>query len=219
MKEVISSIELKNIFNQYLKELSEFCSKPIQKLNFVIDCSKLSLKYLEENIIISGDFVPIFDALNVCADSKEKPITKDPSRTAYNEYPCVYWFDSDVELVGAEVYKALENRDRADVVIPAKNKQPHNSKCLYVGKVNANIAGRLIQHLGVHKNQTTTHGLQLVHWEETYKNKLTLNFHVVPLGIKEDSQEEVKVSWGKIAMLFEYVLADKLKPILGHHNG
>ena len=77
--------------------------------------------------------------------------------------------------------------------------------------VQATYGGRLIEHLGVHKNQGCTHGIQLVHWIHNYPEDVNLSYHVVPFPKNKE--------WEKMAMLFEYALADKLNPIIGHHNG
>lgn len=184
-----------NIFNSYAGLLNDFCSHPITQLDFIINFERLTTKYLSQDIRFSEDFIEIFNKLST-----------------YNEKPCIYWFDSDKELDGSLIYELINAVSKSlNLVIPAHDNKPHKSSCLYVGKVKSNIQGRLIQHLGVHKDQLRTHGLQLVHWINNYPCRIKLHYHVVPLPQTKE--------WEKMAMLFEYAFSDELKPVLGHHNG
>lgn len=187
---------LNSLFESYSKQLADYCNNPILKLDFSINCRELTEKYIYQDIRDSAEFSSIFNQLS-----------------SYNDRPCIYWFDSQVKLNGTLIHQLFKSlQSNTNYVIPALDKKPHNdSCCLYVGKVKSNIEGRLIQHLGVHKDQGRAHGLQLVHWIHDYPEDVNLSYHVVPFPNNEE--------WRKMAMLFEYALADKLKPIIGHHNG
>jgi len=78
------------------------------------------------------------------------------------------------------------------------------SKILYVGKTESCFWGRLIQHFGIHKTQSS-HGLQLTAWAREIGLQLRLNVCV----FSEDMRNYVEV--------VEKEIADKYQPIIGKH--
>lgn len=133
------------------------------------------------------------------------------------ENHCLYWF----ELETLEKTKALNNlinnyrlkKGQEDYrVVPSSNKNV-NSKVLYVGIRRGaksksgltNIVGRINQHLGYYKVQSTQ-GLQLIHYAQGLDFQITLN--VVEF---EDLENPMYLN------LLEKMVADKLIPLCGRH--
>lgn len=177
--------ELLNSLNS-LKE-----GKSYKKYNFIIDSDLLEEKYLYENIIKSDTYKSLFEEL-----MKIKG-------------PCVYFFKINSEFILQEI---IENLDNYKIIpenrsTPAIKKHISESNILYVGKVKRNIYGRLIQHLGFHKNHQTQ-GLQLFHWITKNNVKLNLDFTIY----------EFDYNMIEIVSLYENELAKFLKPIIGKHK-
>lgn len=155
---------------------------------FEIDCSTLQ-DYLNCNILESEQFKNWFMELQTITG------------------PCVYWYEiasgiSNTEIIGKldEYKKQMEHR-----VIPVYRKNYNQeTKILYVGKVKGQFYGRVIQHLGYHK-QVQTQGLQLYHWAKNIDLKLKL--HVI----------EFNNDMSDLVATVEQYFAKELNPLLGKH--
>jgi hypothetical protein len=89
--------------------------------------------------------------------------------------------------------------------VPAIKTNYPQTNILYVGKVKGKFYGRVIQHLGFHRDKGTQ-GLQLCYWAK----RLNLKLKITAMEFENDAKDLIPI--------FENCLADKLKPILGKHK-
>ncbi|MBN2743971.1 MAG: hypothetical protein JXR39_08765 [Marinilabiliaceae bacterium] len=126
-----------------------------------------------------------------------------------NDFPCLYVFrlqnTSDYERV-IEAIKAVKSEDIDRVLPPFKTNIPY-SQYLYVGKVNRDVGGRLVTHLGYYQTNSN-HGLQLAFWARNMKPSLFLSVSVYRFGREMTPY----------ISSFENILAHKLQPLIGKHK-
>lgn len=176
--------------------ISEIFSKisingSIHKISFTIDEKNLDSKYLDKvNITLDGDFSSSFQEM-----------------IKYDKYPALYFFEINELIAKQEIINLIKNvNEKNQLNIPALNKTSDNKGVLYVGKVKSCAWGRLIQHLGYHKNRKS-HGLQLDYWAKEMKTELKIKYTV--MYFEEDLADDINV--------LERILAKSLKPIIGKH--
>lgn len=160
--------------------------KNVESFEFRLDSRYFKTDFITHDITQDIYFKEMFDKL------KE-----------YNDYPALYFFQINQELDKTEILN-LMNRD-ATLKIPAINNYKENKGFLYVGKVTSCAWGRLIQHLGYHK-QRKSHGVQVGLWEKTSK-ELELSFTVI--FFEKESRDYI--------ILLEKMLSKHLEPIIGKH--
>lgn len=122
-----------------------------------------------------------------------------------NNAPAIYWIEILSEHTAKDILYFYGDFKKSLIrKTPAYNKgfNNWNTKVLYVGKAQANIAGRMIIHLG-YEGRDNMQGLQLCHWKHIQSLRIRLN--VIYLSS----------SLSMLAQVFENQLAKRLKPILG----
>ena len=156
--------------------------------SFKIDCSTLQ-DYLNYNILDSEQFKDWFIQLQTITG------------------PCVYWYEISSEIANKKIIDQLDdyNNQITHIITPVyRNKYDQQTKILYVCIVKVNFYGRVIQHLGYHK-QLHTQGLQLDHWAKDCDVKLEL--YVI----------EFNNDMSDMVATVEQYFAQVLKPLLGKH--
>lgn len=177
----------------YQEQLGNVAKVGLNVFDFDMDCSLLSYqKHREHDIRDSAEYKSMFEKL-----------------ANYEDNPCVYWFDSDDEINGCEIFHQIDSVQKKGVIVPAHGRSPHNGYCLYVGKATRNIHGRLMMHLGVHKN-SRSHGLNILYWDESFRKNFKLKFHFIPFPKNEE--------WRNLISLMEFLLSVKNNPIIGKHT-
>ena len=163
----------------------------LQSISFEIDVNKLDSKYLDKvNITKDGDFSEYFQKM-----------------IEYENFPAVYFFEINDTVEKEEIVTLIKKvNEEFQLNIPAQNYTLKNQGVLYVGKVKSCAWGRLIQHLGYHKNRKS-HGLQLDFWAKEIKSELKLKYTV--MFFEENIKEDINI--------LERILAKKLNPIIGKH--
>lgn len=162
-----------------------------KSLSFEIDVKKLDSKYLDKvNITIDGDFSENFKEM-----------------IEYEKFPALYFFEINEIIEKGEIVTLIKSvNEKFQLSIPAQNHSSKNEGILYVGKVKSCAWGRLIQHLGYHKNRKS-HGLQLDFWAKEIKTELKLKYTV--MFFEENIADDINI--------LERILAKKLNPIIGKH--
>lgn len=162
-----------------------------QIYTFSIDCNKLNPKYANEiNITKEGDYVEMFSKLQ-----------------EYEEFPALYLFEIDSAIEYYKIMSAIdETIKNTNLNFPANNKNLQNTGILYIGKVKSCAWGRLIQHLGYHKNRNS-HGLQIDFWAKKITQPLHLKFTI--MFFNKEIADYIEI--------LETALASKYKPIIGKH--
>lgn len=132
----------------------------------------------------------------------------DDSEIEINSCPAVYAFELCNEndrdrVLGAFIETKKITTDRK---LPALKKKPPYSKYLYVGKVEKEVGGRIVTHLGYYQSNGN-HGLQLAYWARELKPKVKVNLHV--FRFIEEFRPYVSA--------MEVILAKELNPIIGKH--
>lgn len=130
--------------------------------------------------------------------------------------PVLYWFEFK-PIKGLcpkirEVFVEYKNLVKGNYKHPKyrntssfKKNFNHNSKTLYVGKVETYFWGRIVTHLGYAKNKKTA-GMQLYQWYKVKKfGNITLKYIVF--------ENEMKY----LVPALEKELAQKLEPIIGRY--
>ena len=138
----------------------------LQSISFEIDVNKLDSKYLDKvNITKDGDFSEYFQKM-----------------IEYENFPALYFFEINDTVEKEEIVTLIKKvNEEFQLNIPAQNYTLKNQGVLYVGKVKSCAWGRLIQHLGYHKNRKS-HGLQLDFWAKEIKSELKLKYTVMFFG-------------------------------------
>jgi len=162
-----------------------------KNFSFEIDVKKLDSKYLDQvDITKDGDFSASFKQM-----------------IEYEKLPALYFFEINEIIQKEEIVTLIKNvNEKFQLNIPAQNHTHKNEGVLYVGKVKSCAWGRLIQHLGYHKNRKS-HGLQLDFWAKEIKTELKLKYTV--MFFEENIADDINV--------LERILAKKLNPIIGKH--
>lgn len=130
----------------------------------------------------------------------------DPIKSV--ESPVVYWMEIISDHSAEQLWKRMQSiKKESQQSFPSIRKKWNDldSRILYVGKSKTDLSGRMVAHLGYHRNQNTQ-GLQLCHWANSMKLILTLNYIVLPISFIDTVE------------LFENELARKLKPVFGKHR-
>ncbi len=161
--------------------------KTVKSLKFKIDSKHFTDNFITHDITQDANFKEMFDTLK-----------------KYNDYPALYFFQINSELEKNEIIQLVQSEK--DLFTPAHNSFKDNNSILYVGKVTACAWGRLIQHLGYHK-QRKSHGLQVGLWGNKTSKDLDLSFTVI--FFEKESKDYL--------ILLEKMLGKKLKPIIGKH--
>lgn len=125
-----------------------------------------------------------------------------------NTRPCLYVFKLQDIKDRERVLEAFTNEDEKKInrKLPALKSPPPVSKYLYVGKVEKEVGGRLVTHLGYYQS-SGNHGLQLAFWAKELNPPLMLNIHVY--RFTSDMKPYIQS--------FEKMLAKELNPIIGKH--
>jgi len=179
---------LESFAEETIKGLKNISQNRIKEYCFDIDCSELE-NYLTTDIRKAPKYEKLFEELEA--------ITRQT----------IYWYEIVSDIDNAIILAAFEKykEDTFGRPAPALNYYDHNStRTLYVGKVKACFWGRVIQHLGYHKD-CTDHGLQLSHWAKPLSLKLKLH----ALEINEDMYQ--------LMPSLEVYFAKKLQPLIGKH--
>ncbi|QAA82304.1 hypothetical protein EI546_11505 [Aequorivita sp. H23M31] len=159
----------------------------VNSFKFDIDSKHFTEDFITHDITQDVNFKEMFDTLR-----------------EYNDYPALYFFQINQELSKTEVLELIKVND--SLKTPAINNYKENNVFLYVGKVTSCAWGRLIQHLGYHK-QRKSHGLQVGLWGNKTTKDLKLSFTVI--FFEQESRDYL--------ILLEKRLSKKLKPIIGKH--
>jgi hypothetical protein len=188
--------EIENIIRNKSKTISEDFLRISQdgfreSFSFEIDEKKLDSKYSSiVNVTSEGDFSAFFQEI-----------------MKFDEFPALYFFEINESIEKDEIITNIKTVNlEKNLNIPAQNNTLKNEGVLYVGKVKSRAWGRLIQHLGYHKN-AKSHGLQLDHWAKNIKSELKLKYTVI--FFEKDIVDDIDV--------LEKSLAKSLKPIIGKH--
>lgn len=169
-----------SVFDAITKE------KSVESFKFRLDSKYFKTDFITHDITQDVNFKEMFDKL------KE-----------YNDYPALYFFQINQELDKTEILNLMIKDDT--LKIPAINNYKENKGFLYVGKVTSCAWGRLIQHLGYHK-QRKSHGIQVGLWDKASK-ELELSFTVI--FFEKESRDYL--------ILLEKMLSKQLEPIIGKH--
>lgn len=173
----------KSYGNKFFR-LADVCS--INELSFEINSLDFDNKYKDtEDVRYAETFYDMFSKL-----------------AEVDDMPCLYRWEILSSYNTDEIKDAV---GKLHLNTPRVLKKTHSdSNTLYVGKVQSHIVGRVIQHMGYHKNRAS-HGLQLCEWAS--QMKLIFKLHIVVLSKDVIGVEEI----------FEKELAYKYKPIIGIH--
>lgn len=164
----------------------------VKTLHYNIDISMLNPDYATNiNITEKGDFVDMFNELKY-----------------YEEYPALYIFKVNPKIDSKIIIDAIDSINSIHLKVPAHYKNPFNNGILYIGKVKSCAWGRLIQHLGYHKNYKS-HGLQIQYWANKIPNMFYLTYTV--MFFKKEIADSLEVLESAIAK------ENKYKPIIGKH--
>lgn len=159
--------------------------------SFEIDIKMLDSKYLDKvDITKDGDFAVNFQEM-----------------INHEKLPALYFFEINEIIEKSEIITLIKNvNEKFQLNIPAQNNTSKNKGILYVGKVKSCAWGRLIQHMGYHKNRKS-HGLQLDFWAKEIKTELKLKYTV--MFFEENIADDISI--------LERILAKSLNPIIGRH--
>lgn len=195
MEETTKLDNLNSFIQDEAKKLSEIFLNIAQngfvkQFHFSIDETKLNSDYSDKiNITQHGDFVSMFQALQ-----------------EFKEFPALYFFQINPTIPKSEIVTRMKDeREKYQLNIPADNSTKDNSGILYVGKVTECFFGRLIEHLGYHRDKTS-HGLQIDYWIPQIPNP-QLSFTV--FFFEKEVRNHIEV--------LERIVAKSLNPIIGKH--
>lgn len=183
MKELVQSIEnIKTIVNSIDESTFE------KHHRVPLDCSGLPIFSPGDELQCHAKLPGFFGALGVA------------------RHPAIYWFivtsnHTSKEIID-KIAKAAENVQRKFPLLNRRRAYKSESKVLYVGKTGSELKGRMVSHLGYHRNNDN-HGLQLCHWATDLELKLELNYISLPKELEG------------LTELFERELSKQLKPIIG----
>lgn len=122
--------------------------------------------------------------------------------------PTIYWVEIKTELSTEEILEAFKkyrfSRDARNTPT-CKWRTNCSGNILYVGKVQRDFWGRVIQHLGF-SSSPQTQGLQLFHWIKGYSAEVTFHYREFIDGLEP------------LIGAVEYNVAKEMNPILGTHR-
>ena len=132
----------------------------------------------------------------------------DETEIQINACPSVYLFElsdeSDYKRT-IDAFKKAKKEIKHRELPALKNKIP-KSKYLYVGKVESEVGGRIVTHLGYYQIKRN-HGLQLALWARDLQPSLKLNIHVF----------RFQIDFKPYVAAMEVVMAKELNPLIGKH--
>jgi hypothetical protein len=143
MKELVKCIEnIKVVVNSIDESTFE------KHYSVPLDCSGLPILNPNDE---SQHFIKLSDFFGALSVAKQ---------------PTLYWFivtsNHTSKQLTDKVKKAVRNMKRHFPKLDRKRIGKSESKVLYVGKTRSELKGRMISHLGYHRNNDN-HGLQLCH--------------------------------------------------------
>ncbi len=186
---------LQDFIGEIIRDLEHIKEKGVESEgSFRINCIDLDEEYTKgQKIEDSLKFKSLFHDL--------KKITG----------PTLYWFEiksnTNSHVVIDAIKKYSDSKDTIPRPTPALQKPIYingDSKILYVGKADV-FWGRILQHLGFHSHKTDQ-GLQLSYWAKD----LSLELEIYYIEFDENMRN--------VYSIFEYALAQKLRPLVGKHN-
>ena len=161
----------------------------VKEMSFLIDSKDFDDKYCDqEDVRDAAPFKDMFDQL-----------------MAWNGSPCLYRWEIISPYDSDEIKQAVENLPKHTPHVSKNATTDDNT--LYVGKSEGCIYGRIIEHLGYHRNKAC-HGLQLHYWAKDMHLRFCL--HVTVL-----QPDCLKEPW--VMEIFETALANEHKPLIGIH--
>ncbi len=201
MKDITQNKIEESLSNSLQKAKELFLQENLYKKILIpnVDCSQLS-----EPKDTNGKKLPEHIETNIF-----KPLHQfDRDEVKINSCPCLYVFELHDIKDRDRVLKAFtsEEEDKINRKLPALKSPPPISKYLYVGKVEKEVGGRLVTHLGYYQS-SGNHGLQLAFWAKELRPPLMLNIHVY--RFTSDMKPYIQS--------FEKMLAKELNPIIGKH--
>ena len=159
----------------------------VKEMSFEIDSKDFENKYRDkEDVRHAAPFKQMFDAL-----------------TEVDNLPCLYRWEITSPYNEDDIKQAVGELQKFTPRVLKKAKATDDNT-LYVGKVKKFIVGRIIQHLGYHRNPAS-HGLQLNDWAKPMN--LHFRLHIIVLPDEVIPVEEI----------FETELAHKYVPLIGIH--
>lgn len=192
IKEIVNDklLDARNLFNG--NELFKY----IKISN--IDCSELPHSSTDGNKLPDKLIENLFSHLHFYDEEEVK----------INECPVVYVFELHDKNDRDRIISAFKEVQKTgiDRTLPALKKQIPNSKYLYVGKVEKEIGGRIVTHLGYYQ-KSGNHGLQLAFWARNMNPEIRLNLHVF----------RFKKEFKPFIAAMEVIIAKELEPIIGKH--
>lgn len=161
----------------------------VKKMSFPIDSKDFDPKYRDrEDVRYAEPFKDMFAQL-----------------MEWDGSPCLYRWEIVSPYNADDIKQAVENLPKHTPHV-VKNAVTDDDT-LYVGKSEGCIYGRIIEHLGYHRNQAR-HGLQLSDWAKPMHLRFVL--HVTVL-----QPDCLQRPW--VMEIFETALAEKHKPLIGIH--
>lgn len=161
----------------------------VKEMSFPIDSKDFDDKYCDdEDVHDAAPFKDMFTQLK-----------------AWDGSPCLYRWEIISSYNADEIKQTIENLPKHTPHV-FKNAET-NDDTLYVGKSESCIRGRVIEHLGYHRNKAC-HGLYLHHWAK----QMNLRFRLHVIVLQPDCLKE---PW--VMEIFETALAEKHKPLIGMH--
>jgi len=148
-------------------------------------------------------YLPVIAAGENCWD---EPAIEDIFYTIQRfKQPVLYWFTICSHHDSKWVYdRVLTARKAVHRKFPALYEYAGDTNVLYVGKVNRDLASRMITHFG-YDERPDQQGLQLFHWARNMGLKLELNCILLPQECKN------------LTYFFESQLSQELKPLIGKY--
>ena len=192
---------ISDIVDKKLSEAQELFEKKELYRHIIIkdiDCSELPPASTDGKKLPQSLIDNVFSHLH-CYDEDEIKI---------NSCPAVYSFELSEESDRERVIEAFQKAKKADIdrTLPALKTNIPISKYLYVGKVEKEVGGRIVTHLGYYQT-SGNHGLQLAFWARDIEPALKFNLHVFRFI------EEFK----PFIAAMEVIMARELNPIIGKH--
>jgi len=133
----------------------------------------------------------------------------DETEGYINSFPCIYVFELANENNKERVIQAFQDqqKQKTDRILPALKMSIPDSRYLYVGKVQKEVGGRLVTHLGYYQS-AGNHGLQLAYWAKELSPSLKINVHVFRFDVE----------FKPYISAFEVIMARQLNPLIGKHK-
>lgn len=132
----------------------------------------------------------------------------DETEGNINNFPCIYVFELTNDSDKSRVIEAFQTQRKQenDRTLPALKTKIPDSNYIYVGKVQSEVGGRLVTHLGYYQSKGN-HGLQLAYWVRKLTPSLKINVHVFRFDVE----------FTPYISAFEVIMAKQLNPMIGKH--